>query len=250
MAKQRHLRNAPITEAIIDIRVKLPDSFEVTQFVPIKDKIKNKYPILDQQHAYQARQEFKKGKPVHFPFEDLGVKGYFFKTDDKIKIVQFRLDGFTFNHLKPYTCWKDVFEEAMGLWKLFKDTASPELITRLAVRYINHISLPLPNINLNDYLTVPPVVPEGLPQAVLSFLNKTVIMDSNNNRITANITQASDDKWSDKENLSVILDIDAYKHVNFGPEKEGICDIFESLRQMKNNIFFEYLTEKAVEIFE
>ena len=36
MAEVRHLNNAPITEAIIDFRVKLPSEFKVEAFLELK----------------------------------------------------------------------------------------------------------------------------------------------------------------------------------------------------------------------
>ncbi len=38
------LKKAPITEALIDIRVKLPTDFDVKNISSIYDSIKNKYP--------------------------------------------------------------------------------------------------------------------------------------------------------------------------------------------------------------
>jgi len=249
MAQQRHLKNAPITEALIDIRVKLPDEFEISQFEPIKKEIENQYPIFEEQRSFKHSHAFKEGKPKNFSFEDMGVQGFFFKTADKIKIAQFRLDGFTFNHLKPYSDWETIFEEARRLWTLYKEITSLELITRLAVRYINHLKLPLPIDNFADFFTAPPTVPEGLPQSLIKFQSRNVIIEPEN-QIIANITQASDEKGSDSQNLNVILDIDTLKNVNYRAENKQMWDIFENLRKMKNDIFFKSLTEKTVRLFE
>jgi uncharacterized protein (TIGR04255 family) len=249
MAEQRHLNNAPITEAIIDFRAKSANEFKVDQFESIKSELEKNYPIMEKQQASEVRLEFKEGKPKHFPVEDLGTQGYLFKTNDKIQIAQYRLNGFTFNRLKPYTRWDDVFEEAKRLWGLYREVARPEIITRLAVRYINHLKLPLPVDNFGDYLVAPPVVPDSLPQQLLRFLNKLVIIDDKN-KIIANIIQASDEKGSDNKHLNIILDIDAYKIVDYNCETDEMWDIFKKLRQMKNEIFFKSLTEKTVGLFE
>jgi uncharacterized protein (TIGR04255 family) len=249
MAEQRHLNNAPITEAIIDIRGKLPNEFKVDQFEAIKNELEKNYPIMDKQQTSEVRFEFKEGKPKFFPHEDLGIQGYFFKTNDKIKIAQFRVNGFTFNHLKPYTRWEEVFNESKKLWKVYIRVSHPEIITRLAVRYINHIKLPLPINDFGDYLVTPPTIPQGLPQQVVKFLNRIVIVDEQDG-IMANITQTLDEKSSDSKHLNVILDIDVYKHGQYSCESDEIWEILNKLRIMKNDIFFKSITEKTAGLFE
>ncbi len=250
MAHLRHLDKAPIKEALIDFRTKLPDKFKIEQFEPIKEQIKETYPVFEKQYLYKSKHEFEKGKLVKSPFvEDMGIRGYVFKSSDEIKIAQFRLDGFTFNRLSPYTHWDDVIQEAKRLWQFFKNIASPEVITRLAVRYINHLRIPLPIDDFGDFLTVPPSVPEGLPQAVQNFLIRTVIVNEDAG-IKANITQALDEKGSDSQNLNIILDIDTFKMVHLNSDKEDIWNDFESLRNMKNDIFFKYITEQTARLFE
>ena len=76
--------------------------------------------------------------------------------------MQFRINGFTFNRLKPYTSWGDILPQVKDLWSLYIDIASPESITRIAVRYINNIEIPKPdNIVFSDYLKVPPKIPDN-----------------------------------------------------------------------------------------
>ena len=40
------------------------------------------------------------------------VDGYVFTSADGKQVVQYRLDGFTFSRLRPYTRWEEVFAEA------------------------------------------------------------------------------------------------------------------------------------------
>ena len=44
MASQRHLINAPTTEAIIDFRVKIPSGFDTRKFLSVKEDLSNSYP--------------------------------------------------------------------------------------------------------------------------------------------------------------------------------------------------------------
>jgi len=84
------------------------------------------------------------------------LRGYMFRSEDEFNVVQFRVDGFTFNRLKPYTSWKSVWPQALELWRKYQNMALPVAITRMALRYINHIELPSRAFRLDDVLTCPP----------------------------------------------------------------------------------------------
>jgi len=252
MAKARDLKNAPITEALFDIRVKLPKSFIVDKFETIKQDLSDSYPIIEKQQLFLEYHKVINGKPQIGPIEE-GINGYFYKTDDKKEIAQFRRDGFTFNRLHPYTNWDDLIVKTKNLWPLYKKIANPEAVTRLAVRYINHLQLPLPLEDFSEYLCIPPNIPEGLPQGVINFLNRVTLYDSAQD-ISANITQSLESGSQSSKNrnnhIVLILDIDVYKQGDFSMDSQEIWDNFEKFRKMKNEIFFNYITEKTARLFE
>jgi uncharacterized protein (TIGR04255 family) len=137
--------------------------------------------------------------------------------------------------------------EAYRLWLLYKDITCPDSITRVALRYINNLNIPLPIRDFDDYLTAPPVVPEGLPQGVVSFLTRVVIHEPS---IGANaiITQALESVVG--EVAPVILDIDVFRLRPEGIEEKDAWDTIEKLRHFKNHIFFKSVTNKLKEMFE
>jgi len=245
MARQRHLDNAPIVEAIIDLRVKNPSSFGVTDFLSLKEDLKKEYPIVEDRRLVEVGGKIE-GKQIEQTIIDKGITGYFFKTSDSKNVAQFRIDGFTFSRLSPYSEWETVLSEAKRLWGLYSIKCLPELITRIAVRYINRLDLPLPIEDFADYLTAPPLVPDSLPQGVSQFLTRVVIHDAD---ITANIVQTM--KSSSKaDHIGVILDIDVFNLKESGFEESSIWPEFEKLRDFKNRIFFESITEKTVRLYE
>src|SRR6266487_4979419 len=108
MSEIRHLRAAPITEAIIDIRVKARSGFNIENFNDIIPAMKENFPIIEQINGSQVSFQVKSNETSFPNIKDLGIQGYFFKTQDKKTIAQFRVDGFTFNKLKPYTSWEEL----------------------------------------------------------------------------------------------------------------------------------------------
>jgi uncharacterized protein (TIGR04255 family) len=250
MAKQRHLKNAPIVEAIIDFRAKLSSNFDVTGFAALKETLHVDYPKMEERREFAAGLELT-GKQVQQIFEDKGLHGYLFRSDDDKNVAQFRRDGFTFSRLRPYTEWETVLAEAKRLWGLYSEKASPELIARIAVRYVNQITIPLPISDFADYLTAPPRVPEALPLEVSHFMTRVVVCDAATD-IRANIMQALQ-PGTKPEYATIILDVDVYEQYEQsegGFEEGKIWQEFERLRELKNRIFFDSISEKTARLFE
>lgn len=242
------LKNAPITEAIIDIRIKLKEDFEVERFLSLYDAISDQYPEKKTRHKWEGKFEFKKGEgPVSSGTE--AIDGYIFTSADAKQMFQARSDGFTFNRLRPYEKWEVFRDEAFRLWKLYRELVSPEIF-RVAVRFINKFDIPLfpqPMLDFNEYLTAAPIVPDGLPQGVSSFLTRVVIHNPDVDE-TAIITQAFE-QIVDPKFLPIILDIDVFQQKETISEEDA-WQMLEELRHFKNKIFFASITEKARGLFQ
>lgn len=246
MAEYQILPKAPITEALIDIRIKVRDDLKVEQLESIYNLISGQYPDKKARHKWESKFEFKKGEPPVSSGSET-IDGYVFTSTDQKQIFQARLDGFTFSRLKPYETWDHLRSEAHKLWLKYKEITSPE-ITRVALRFINKIEIPVQDVKeFNEYLIAAPIVPTGLPQGVSSFLTRVVIHESEIDAV-AIITQALE-KIVNPNFIPIILDIDVFKQKSEGINEEDAWDTLEKLRHFKNKIFFESITEKAKEIF-
>jgi len=248
MAEYRHLENAPITEALIDLRVRLPSDFNIEILASLKEELSKRYPHFEERRVISGGFAWEEGKSVVEAPKDMGIEGYFCRSQDKNQVVQFRRDGFTFSRLKPYTYWDAVLAEARSLWGLYINKTSVKTASRIAVRYINHLKIPLPIHDFKDYLTVPPEVPEKAPQAVSSFFSRVVVHDTEQG-INANITQALE-KSVESDTIPIILDIDVYKIGELKVSSNEIWDTLNKLRDLKNVIFFGSITEKTARLFE
>ena len=248
MARQRYLSNAPIKEAILDIRAKLPASVDTARLLSLQPKVAEQYPNKQERRKWEG--EIRLGEHAQPETRSTvnEVDGYLFRSSDDTRIVQYRLDGFTFNRLKPYDNWAAFRDEAERLWSIYIEAATPEQITRIALRYINQMLIPGPIINFDDYLTAGPVVPEKLPQQVSSFVTRVVIHEPQI-RASAVITQAFE-KIIEPDIVPIILDIDVIKVAQLDLDYGQMWESFEALRSFKNSIFFESITEKTAELFQ
>ena len=241
-----HLNNAPIIECLIDFRVKFESEIHAEIFNSLEPKLKNEYPTIEKIRRFQTTIKMnKESKGVFHSDKNLGLEGLIFKSKDDKSLAQFRINGFTFNKLKPYTEWGKIITEARRLWGEYVSLAKPQKITRLATRYINHLRLETSVGDISEYLTAPPGLPKELGFKLNNFLSKNVFHDSETG-ISAIITQALEEDVS-KSYLRLILDIDCYLLKEFDPMSDNIWDSFEKLRSMKNRIFFSYLQKEKLE---
>jgi uncharacterized protein (TIGR04255 family) len=247
-SKFPHLRKAPIVEAILDFRVRLPADFDVARFKAVHPAFENAYPRTEERKQVEHRFEHAPGREPSHSVTDRGIHGYFFRSADNAQIVQFRRDGFTFNRLKPYTSWEHVFPEAARFWKLYWETCQPIDVSRIAVRYINRLLLPDLQGEFSHYLAAPPALPNGMPPFVSGFVSRVVIHDPDS-RITAAVVQALEPPLEGRY-VPVILDIDVFQQDVSNLSPDAILARFEQLREMKNRVFFGSITDTTLEMLK
>ena len=247
MPAPRHLREAPITEAIIDIRVKARPDFQPKDFEKIKPEVSRLLPESEEQRGGVFTFQLAPTGVQPPVVQDLGFQGFVFRSSDKKLLAQFRPDGFTLNRLQPYTSWEELFPIALDLWRSYCSAATPEGVSRLAVRYINRIVLPSEVVEISRYLRTAPVVPEELPQTVTAFQSRITIQDPRRG-LAAHLAQALG--TDAKSQSTLILDIDAFCEGAWAPSAPEIEGIFGQLREFKNLIFFGSLTDETLRQFE
>lgn len=246
MTRIRHLSNAPITEALVDFRVVLPAAFEPKHFKQVHERLRADFPHMEERKSAEAILEFAEGRPA-LQTRDLGP-GVWIKSEDGKSVGQFRTDGFTFNRLKPYTSWEEILPTALRLWDEYARLASPEVVIRVALRYINHLTLPSPSGDLDKLITTAPRLPQDIPQVLNSFSTHVVLRDAERG-LSANFTQALE-VGIQTQLPTLLLDIDAYRLGEFPPQREVLEKHLGELRSYKNAIFFGSLTEDFIRSFE
>jgi uncharacterized protein (TIGR04255 family) len=245
MAQQRHLENAPITEALVDFRVSLSREFDATVFADLKTVLADRYPIIEQMRQFEAKLELMPGRKTVAAVPGGKVQGFRFRSQDGLNLAQFRADGFTYNRLAPYTEWSTVFPEAIRLWGLFVETARPPFVSRVALRYLNQLRPPIQSGDpLDKYLAALPPMPPGAPGGFAGFVSRISTHDPVT-RLSANVTQALE-----APDPTILLDIDVYKAGEFETTTPALAPVFQALHQLKNEIFFGSITEETARLYD
>ena len=165
-------KNAPITEAALDIRVRLAKEITTESLETLKD---DAFPKLKQRPVKVQIQigPIADGTRLGPVAEAINTPmGFMYESADGKQVFQVRTDGFTLNRLAPYQNWDLFAGEARRLWKKYKELAHPEYIELLRLNYINQIFVPDGtdfSTHLRTYLEVSPDLPQRLNGFSLSF---------------------------------------------------------------------------------
>ena len=249
MQVQRHYRKAPITEAIIDLKVTLPEGVSVGQLSEIHSSISDNFPTMQPFYKGVGALVYEPGSTFNVDTSEAHI-GFWFRSEDNLRTFQATLEGFTFNRLAPYESWEEFRSDARGLWNIYKEICRPTSVTRAAIRYVNQINIPANElIELKDYLSTAPEVSPGLPQKVLQtfFLQLQIPQQDLSCMLIINETIAPP---TNPEMVTVILDLDLFRQQVWDSSDEDIWRFLEKLRQRKNEVFEASITDKTRELID
>lgn len=246
MATPRHLKSAPITEAVIDLRVQNARKLDAALMEEIAKGIGRNY--LSKGPVRMNEVDIQAENGIRVAVRDLGFR--YHSPDDRF-VVQFQAEGFTVSRLAPYVDWTSLKAEATALWPVYLDLMKTERVVRTACRYINNLRLPLKQGEDFDlYLTSSPHVPAELPQSLTGFMQRFVIPNPNVNALTILSQFLEQNAATPNDRVPVILDIDVATHAEFAPGTDDVWHCLERLRELKNKAFFASITEAAAELYE
>ena len=239
-----HYENAPISEALIDIRVEFSGAVTLEKLQSIHDRVKDKYPRIDKRIYVQG--QFQAGTDVGAVPKQTDM-GYVFTSADGKQVFQARLDGFTFSRLKPYGTWLELRDESRRLWGVYCEVANPSATTRVAVRYVNQIDIPLPHIDYKDYFRTTPDVSPDLPQGLSSFFMQLQFPQPEFDGTLILTQLAIPSPMPDTS--SVVLDLDVFRQTHEPISAETLWPMLDALRDRKNEFFEGCITDKTRELF-
>ncbi len=235
---------APITEALIDIRVELPSDVVLKTLEAIHGQVQDRYP--GKKKRIYAQGQFSAGEEIGAVARQKEM-GFVLRSEDGKQIFQVRLDGFTFSRLRPYGNWSELRNEGRRLWEIYRGAVCPLKITRVAVRYINQIDIPLRAIDYKDYFRTVPEVSSVLPQGLSGFFMRLHFPLPDFGGLLI-LTQTAVSQPSPDMN-SVILDLDVFKDGAEVSSDDEVWELLETLRNRKNEFFEGCLTDKTRELF-
>ena len=242
--ERRKYRKPPITEAVIDIRVRGDQAIPVTSLEQIGHLEKERYPT--RLEGVQIVQEFEFEPSKEARKTSRTPIGFIFKSPDEKQVFQAQVHGFVFSRLRPYDTWETFSREARRLWDEYRDIAKPTAVERLAVRYINRFDFPLPVKSLADYLTVTPEVPPLISRPGNFLLRLVVPTPSLNATLIVHTVQVP----ALNENVGIVLDLDLYQEATMPLDDETIWQRLAELHEHVEDVFEACITDPTRHLIE
>ena len=241
--RARRYKNAPIVECVLEVRVALPSGITLEQLLALGDGERARYPNRQGQFSLQG--VLQGGAGGASAQAEQTQHGHVFVSEDGQRQMRATFDSFAFIQRAPYDRWETFYEEASRLWRLYRNSLRPELVTRVGLRYVNKVDIPHPTVELKDYFKTTAEVSPELPQVIGGMFMQVqlpVVTDGIGAGITTAIAPPPNPGTT-----SVVLDIDAYSEPAMQVLAETFDEQFEGvvarLRQAKNLVFEACITD-------
>ena len=243
----RALKNPPIKEAIISASFKNTVDLEKVNAFCNSEEIKNFYPNKNEalNLLLNVPPDAKKTATTTASQQHIG---YILNCEDCNKSIQVKLGQISFHNTNNYIGWNDFFDEFKRIWQIFCRIVGVVDLTQLSVRYINDVVLVPPfDKGFQEYINLLPIIPKGISPTVNNFFLQINIPNSDGT-LTGIITESI--ASAEPRELHLILDINAYKVSNFVCNSDEMWNTLENLRNFKNEMFFNCLTDKTINKYE
>lgn len=238
--------NAPIREAIFEIGIKTMPNERVSDLEKLHSDFLNHYPELKPIQVFEKF--FAIGDaPARPPQDNAWIQGYQMWASNNQELHTCRLDGFSYNRLKPYKDGNDAILKTLEGWNIFQRKIADAEIDRFVVRNINVIDIPDGRFKLKDYLRLSPDIPESLSANDITGFFSNVVLSFPEQKSECSITMAPQPNTN--SGVSILLDIEARKSAEGVKTQEQIKSELECLKYVKDKVFFSLITDKAKELF-
>ncbi len=250
------LKNPPIVEAVLDVRVFKEVPIDPAYLENLEDALGSAYLVKKTIGMFEARLPAANQLGPGRKHEVTNmVHGYRYETpkDDFQFVAMFRTDGMALSLLGDYSSWKRLYDEMLRLWAVYHHTVEPDSIVRLGTRFINRIDFQ--GGAYSDFFTAPvpkPVTVRGRMESL-----QVVSRYSYDGQVVPvkGVLRHTLEEYNNTDS-SAIIDIDAFVELTGDSEQREISDLssmepfLDSLRAVKNDLFFSSLTQEAIQSFE
>lgn len=244
------LAKAPIQEAIIDIQCQL------SQEVPVDNLKFNDLERREMIYLFKTKSNIDNATGfAQSTMENLYL-GYKYTNSSSGIVGQFHTNGVATSKIHPYDSWEAFLPQAVANWDRYKGVTGADInsVTRVAVRYINRLLAPFDNndhLIIQDYLKNAPARPPEINRSLEDFVCRMVLpIPEIKSKVILTSTREDNVKEEDKVFLPITLDIDVFHLAleNKLESEEKMWHIIEHMRTVKNEMFFNVMTEKALEL--
>lgn len=243
--ERRRYRRPPIVESVLEIRY-VQESSELTDLLKSKLSLSEGWTFAGE--ITEHKMEFAGAPTPHSSasHQSIGVR---LESRDKGWVILLRNGGISVSRLEPYETWESHLGMAEKIFRSIELEKLAGSLTRIALRTINRLSLPLPLNDLSVYLRTYPQLSKDMPQMMSSAFMHLVLPNLGTYRLSANITEASVPSTK-PGTAAIILDIDVYLEHDVPQSLDLARSHIEGLHDCRNALFEACITDITRSLFD
>lgn len=167
-----------------------------------------------------------------------------FSNEEGNIFAVFRKNLVSIHHIKPYTNWNDFLSKIKLVFEKYSEVAVPTKLSRIGLRYINKISIPVDGYIFSDYFNMVQSPLSGIidEESIAAIQNGVLFNDAEN---LIKMQFASLNK--NEEKVEYILDVDYFLTNPSG--SENIDNWLARAHDKIESIFLGSIKEKTKELF-
>lgn len=236
----------PIVEAVIEVR--FSDDYSIRDLERCRDRLKKAYPKVEDIDEFEV--EFAPGGEQKTKRTRIGFKLIAASGSDLV-VCGLGTKTFGTSRMAPYTGWDNLIAKAKENFEIFTSVVGRPNVTRLAARFINRIDIPIGQFSeapLDEFFNIGPVVTSGLTVNKSAFLQHIQgVSAPTGAKVTLQFGSAVPVLI---DCSSVLLDIDASFDGDIPLKLDHMWTRVDELRQVKNLIFEQSITDRTRKLFQ
>lgn len=249
----QHYNRPPIIEAVTEFR--FASSVDENSLSRANDALAKFYP--QEQEFLQVQFEIGpgtvNGDPIKASPKD---KVWRRSAADHQQVAVLNPGAFAVSQLAPYEGWGPFSDRIRRDWKTFVEKVGRRRLSRLGMRYINRIDIPINEqlgnnpiiIDQSQYVRITMKVPDGFGEE----FGYAISAHFRRPDVPANVTVNTSviPGVVVPRHMSINLDIDVGVEANIPQSDEGLLGMLEKMRDIKNFFFEESITDNARSLFQ
>jgi len=175
--------------------------------------------------------------------------GFRITNPNGLEVLHMMREGLFVSFLPPYKGFAECIQNIERYWNWYVEAFAPESSVRIGIRYINRMDVPLKNgvVEFEQYFKLVTYYPVDGPFQLHRFHTQFEISDLELNipaRVSFTSTKES------KDNLEVILDIEAFDEGSWSAQDQQIWPRFDQLRHWAYRLFRNTLTDECFQRYQ
>lgn len=242
-APDKRYARPPITEAVIELRFE--PSVRLNILKKANSHFAKHYPGVQELRNFSVRLEFGEATESIVDQGDL-----FFRraSSDETQLIIISEQSLLISQLAPYTGWREFSNRLKRDITIWKNTVGVRRLTRIGMRYINRIDIPANDQKKIDYEKYLNVYPHMSFESISAYsLNIRRPIKDIQCELTINTATVQPPLYGFGSHL---LDLDFGRVENVPQGVDQIMEFLSVLRQKKNEIFEDCITDRARALFE